>query len=340
MKSIIFFCFACLAANIAHAQTLEYEFAAILPLDKMSVERDYSRKNPDSLMQMHTIKFVDETMYNNDGAMPFYTKIMQEEEKRNISFCFDKDCINYPNHSEPAWNYKSLDTIAVKDSFSGERLKVLSNAIFEDNIRGYLLLHKIKYDTITKKMSIKIEQMATVERVYGYTRTYDKMLFWTRLNNEKPIKPFNIKDTNIVWAKRATLSIADSSMIENKKQPPFSKILIENAKNKVYKLYSSIDQGWQVPLDDDEDSSDRLLFSTTDTIITYDPVTYQEHIKVVHSEYLKQENIKCLRFKLLYYFDEKSFQIGCTIERIGIEEDLKDKNGVFIQRRAFVYIKP
>jgi hypothetical protein len=324
MKNLLFLLF-CLSANAVRAQTYDYEFTAIVPLDKLEVERN-DRTYQDSLIRMHTIKFVNEDLENvlyND----FFHAISNNLMAQNILGFYDEKTeyrISISSHNSTPIQFIHYDTIQLSMDTtlpSYEQITTERHRFQEDNMIGYALQHKITYNAENHEFKVKIQSIAPVERIKGYkTGYYNRPLFWTDLNNNNPISSFNIRDTNIVWAKRATISMPDSVMRTPSNQSDFSKILLKDAKKNAFTTYSYLD--WlNTPLLEDE--LHRILFPTQN-----DSLAFQE------------KTIKRLRFKLLYYYDEKNIQLGCKIERIGIEQDMKSNKGKFEHRSAVFYIKP
>jgi hypothetical protein len=318
MKNLLFL-LLCLSANAVRAQTYDYEFTAIVPLDAMTVEYNAERAYQDSLIRMHTIKYINPNSTDSD-YLELYYNIIGGIRNKEISGFYDKnmqDPFILDSHIITPEKFMQYDTI--QTNTSKENPFLIKPHKFQDTaIIGYALRHKISYNPQNYGITAKIVSIAFVERIKGYkTGYYNNFFCYTPLNNDQPIDAFNIRDTNIVWAKRATISMPDSVMRTPSNPSDFSKILLKDAKKNAFTTYFYLD--WMnTPLLEDE--LHRILFPTQN-----DSLAFQEN------------TVKRLRFKMIYYYNKEKIQLGCKIERIGIEQD---KKGDFKYRQVRFYIKP
>ncbi len=322
MRNFLFL--LCLSANIAAAQTYEYEFTAIVPLDAMDVEYNANRIYQDSFIKLHTFYYSKPyTDYNDDLGLCLDIKnalIMHEipgfyDEKMEHPFILDP-------HILPPKEFVAYDTLPAGANSSAQQQFQLQKHLFSmESIVGYALQHKIIYNAQNQSIAAKISSIAFVERVKGYkTGYYHKFYCWTPLNNEEPINALNIRDTNLVWAKLVTISMPDSALITPTNANTFSGILLKDVKQNKLTTYNTLD--WiHTPLSEEE-INDILLPTQKDSL------SFQENAP------------KRLRFKLIYYYNKENMQLGCKVERIGIEQDVKTSKGDFERRQALFYIKP
>jgi gliding motility associated protien GldN len=107
---------------------------------------------------------------------------------------------------------------------------------------------------------------------------------------------------------------------------PFINIIMDAAKNKEVSLYSTVDgDEFKTALTAEEAKN---IGSSVDTVVTYNPETYEEQIKVVANE-LNFEDIKRFRVKEVWFFDKESSTLQCRILGIAPIKEVKDDKGNF-----------
>lgn len=111
---------------------------------------------------------------------------------------------------------------------------------------------------------------------------------------------------------------------------PFFKIVLDKIKSKAITVYSAEDDNFTTPLcwADIE-----KMTSTQDTVITFDPETYEEQIQVVTNE-INVDDVKKYRIKEMWYFDSQYSTMRVRI--LGIAPII----GVFDEMGNFRYEKP
>lgn len=158
------------------------------------------------------------------------------------------------------------------------------------------------------------------------------------LTDEKPILPYDpVREADIFWEKRIW-RVIDTR--EKMNQPfmyperPFSKILLDAAMNGDITVYSTEDDKFSYPLSPEEVAAKT---SSTDTISTFDPDTYEEIIEVVQND-LNPEDIKRFRVKEIWFFDEESSTMQVRILGIAPLRDVADDNGNFLYEDPMFWV--
>lgn len=83
--------------------------------------------------------------------------------------------------------------------------------------------------------------------------------------------------------------------------------------------------------------SERMeILGKTDTIVTYDPETYAETVKVVHISY-NPDDIRQLRLSQNWYWDEKRWRLSIHLEAVGVMRDSYDDWDNFRFSRVLFY---
>ncbi len=138
----------------------------------------------------------------------------------------------------------------------------------------------------------------------------------------------HIREADVFWEKRIW-RIIDVREKMNKPftwpENPFINILLNAAMEGEVQLYSTLDDKFTTKLEIDEVSS---MGSSVDTIITFDPDTYEEKIKVVRND-LNWEDIKRFRLKEVWFFDEETSMLQVRLLGIAPLKEEYDDNGNF-----------
>ncbi len=115
---------------------------------------------------------------------------------------------------------------------------------------------------------------------------------------------------------------------------PFFSILMEAAMEGDITVYSVDDDKFSYKLEPDEVAS---MGATVDTVITFDPETYEENVQVVRNE-LNPEDVKRFRVKEVWFFDEEISALQVRILGIAPLIDVKDDNGNFRYEKPMFWV--
>ena len=159
-----------------------------------------------------------------------------------------------------------------------------------------------------------------------------------RITLEKRVLPYDhIREADIFWEKRIWRVI---DIREKMNLPfaypdrPFFTILMEAAKNGEITVYSTEDDKFTNPLKPEEVAQ---MGASVDTIITFDPETYEEQIKVVTNE-INPEDVKRFRIKEVWFFDEETSTMQVRVLGIAPLLDETDDNGNFLYELPMFWI--
>ena len=148
-----------------------------------------------------------------------------------------------------------------------------------------------------------------------------------RIINERRVLPYDpIREADIFWEKRIWRIIdvrEKMNLTFAYPEMPFFKILMDAATEGEITAYGTDDDKFSYPLEPDEVAS---MGATVDTIITFDPETYEEQIQVVRND-LNPEDIKQFRVKEVWFFDEESSRLDVRILGMAPLRDEYDENG-------------
>jgi len=148
------------------------------------------------------------------------------------------------------------------------------------------------------------------------------------IKERKLLRYDHIREADVFWEKRIW-RIIDVREKMNKHftwpELPFINIILDAAMEDQIQLYSTIDDKFKTELEVDEVSS---MGTSVDTIITFDPDTYEEKIKVVRND-LNWEDIKRFRLKEVWFFDEETSMMLVRILGVAPLKEEYDDNGNF-----------
>lgn len=159
-----------------------------------------------------------------------------------------------------------------------------------------------------------------------------------RITFEKRVLPYDhVREADIFWEKRIwrVIDIREKMNLPFAyPERPFFTILMEAAKNDEITVYNVIDDKFTTPLNPEEVAQ---MGASVDTVITFDPETYEEQIQVVTNE-LNPEEIKRFRIKEVWFFDEETSTLQVRILGIAPLRDVKDDNGNFLFEQPMFWV--
>ncbi|GJM33999.1 MAG: hypothetical protein DHS20C18_30000 [Saprospiraceae bacterium] len=155
---------------------------------------------------------------------------------------------------------------------------------------------------------------------------------------EKRILPYDhVREADIFWEKRIwrVIDVREKMNLPFAYEDrPFFTILMDAAENDEITVYSTEDDKFTAKLQPDEVSA---MGATIDTVITFDPETYEEQIQIVRNE-LNPEDVKRFRIKEVWFFDEETSTLQVRILGIAPLIDVKDDNGNFKYEKPMFWV--
>jgi gliding motility associated protien GldN len=117
-------------------------------------------------------------------------------------------------------------------------------------------------------------------------------------------------------------------------EEPFFKILMDAAKVGAIPAYNVEDDKFTSRLDTTEILQ---IGASVDTIVQFDPETYEETVKIVVNE-INPEDVKRFRVKEVWYFDRELSQMKVRILGIAPLLDKKDAEGNFLYEQPLFWV--
>lgn len=146
-----------------------------------------------------------------------------------------------------------------------------------------------------------------------------------------------IRESDIFWEKRVWRII---DVREKMNLPfaypeePFFRLLSDAAANGEMPVYSVDDDKFTKRLSTDDVLS---MLSKTDTIVTFDPETYEEKVQIVRND-INWADVKRFRIKEIWFFDKETSTLQVRILGIAPLIDVKDSEGNFRYEKAMFWV--
>lgn len=227
--------------------------------------------------------------------------------------------------------YPRLDTVVTFDpeTYEEKLAVVKQDPDPYHDFRAWRLRQVLCYHKKSATWSTRVEAIAPllILRSAQGDSVGLRPLFWFKPEDKRP----KLRSNDIVWAKSTktrqlkTLVPIDPVKpvkINDGYRNPVPHLIQEIANNPKTPVYDSWEQR---PLRPEERS--RIL-SRTDTIVTFDPETYEEKVKVVHNE-LDLSHIHQLRLYQTWYWDERRRRLSICLDWVAPMFDVHDVNGNF-----------
>ncbi len=155
---------------------------------------------------------------------------------------------------------------------------------------------------------------------------------------EKPVLAYDhVREADIFWEKRIwrVIDIREKMNLPFAyPERPFFSILMDAATSSEITVYSTEDDKFTSQLTPDEVAS---MGATIDTVITFDPETYEEQIQVVRND-INPEDVKRFRLKEVWFFDEETSTLQVRILGIAPLIDKTDDNGNFLYEKPMFWV--
>ena len=159
-----------------------------------------------------------------------------------------------------------------------------------------------------------------------------------RITGDKRLLPYDhVREADIFWEKRIwrVIDIREKMNLPFAyPERPFFSILMDAATGGEITVYSTEDDKFSSKLTPDEVAS---MGATIDTVITFDPETYEEQIQVVRND-INPEDVKRFRVKEVWFFDEETSTLQVRVLGIAPLIDKTDENGNFLYEKPMFWV--
>lgn len=159
-----------------------------------------------------------------------------------------------------------------------------------------------------------------------------------RTTVEKRVLPYDhVREADIFWEKRIwrVIDIREKMNLPFAyPERPFFSILMDAAISGEITVYNTEDDKFTNPLTPSEVAQ---IGASVDTVITFDPETYEEQIQVVRND-LNPEDVKRFRIKEVWFFDEETSTMQVRILGIAPLLDVLDDQGNFRYEKPMFWV--
>jgi gliding motility associated protien GldN len=184
---------------------------------------------------------------------------------------------------------------------------------------------------------IETEQTETGPEVLPGEMPLDDVVKKEVMMQRKVLAYQPIRESDIFWEKRVWRII---DVREKMNLPfaypeqPFFKIISDAATKGEMPVYSTEDDKFTKRLS----TNDVLgMLSKTDTVVTFDPETYEEKVQIVRND-INWEDVKRFRLKEIWFFDKETSTLNVRIMGIAPLIDVKDDQGNFRFERPLFWV--
>jgi gliding motility associated protien GldN len=159
-----------------------------------------------------------------------------------------------------------------------------------------------------------------------------------KLISERPVLAYDpVREADMIWERRVWRVIDVREKVNltfTYPENPFFKIINDAAIKGEISTYSTEDDKFTKLLTKEEVAT---MGASVDTIVTFDPETYEEKKQIVRNE-INWENVKQFRVKEIWFFDKESSTLQVRILGIAPLIDEYDDNGNFKFTRPMYWI--
>ncbi len=239
------------------------------------------------------------------------------------------------SHSEILNMVSYIDTVTTFDPATfEEQITIVRGSVNPDDIKSFRLNQVIFYNKKTKNFETRLISVAPI-----LDTPNSKPLFWIKMN-EAISKNFDIHSSDISWG---ALAYSKANPVEfnfmevrkNENNFDLEKRIYEQAINNEKQIESTEGYGCGTLLLPKEVSN---LYTSIDTVITFNPDTYEETIQIIKND-MKPEEVSQLRLVQEWYYNTESKKLINRLKAIAPMVNVTDENGVFKYRKPMYYIR-
>lgn len=272
---------------------------------------------------------------------PFLSALVfKDVEAGKLTIFSDAKCLQPVSASEALFH---TDTVVTFDPETYEEKTMIIHAHYDpyQEVKTWRVREILAYNQKTARWSAQVEAVAPLRIIR--TTEGDSVgiqpFFWIPVG-QKTIK---LSNNNIVWAKQVKsrapynyFRIDDGTPVkitDGFKNPLEHqiKVLGNDLKTPFYDYLN------EKPLTPAERSA---MLVQVDTVVTFDPETYEEKVQVVRNE-LNTDDIQQIRLVHQWYWDEKRSRLSIVLEAVGMMHDvtknLNNYYGEFRYTTPFFY---
>jgi hypothetical protein len=286
-----------------------------------------------------TLKLLRTEQNELDWQYPYLAHLVYAAAvSKKLPIYKDPEC-KIPVDVYDAYPGTGLDTLIVfnPETYEENLQLVRKKLNIEGDFVGWRLRQILFYNTKKAVWGTKVVALAPLMHSRKEDSTSAlKPIFWFKADE----KPQKLSSNNIVWAKRllnkqvgTRVSAFPDKMLKYNKElsNPVEHLL---GSMKAYPKIVVYGPNNEKPLTPKERTD--LMAPRVDTIVIFDPETYEEKIKAVQNE-LNPDDIDQLRLIQHWYWDERRGRLSITLEAVGLMIKVLDDFGEYRYSRLLCY---
>jgi hypothetical protein len=287
----------------------------------------FNGRNSSKILKYQVTNF--NRSHNDDHSL--FDKVLRSRD--DIKLYKESSLETVCTKEEVEYDIGRVDTIITFDPNTKEELvQVVVNALSLEDIKGFRVRQVIYYSK--KAMAFKSVALAVAPLLYEYgeeapSRASLKPIFWMKATAVNSVP--NLASLDVTWAKRMYRDFDLSTVKVIKQEQDIAKIIAimmtdfraNPEKTKIAHTFDS--DGTEYFSSKDV----KGLGASIDTIITFDPITFKEEVKVVETK-MDDKSIKKLRLIQDWVWNDKTQSL--SIRYVGFAPIINrvDNDGKFL----------
>lgn len=249
-----------------------------------------------------------------------------------------KDQLSYQAYQEIIQQEVTETKIGFDPETYEQIIKVIKEKLNNSNIDQFRLKQILSYNAKTNQLKISPVAIAPLQTIDKFISIEEKALFWIPI--KEVFKMINLDASSINWAKRFDKDIPANAIKTIKGTKGLSNILMDMTMK--YKENPSTVQMYQIKGDNNQFviANPKILQDFgggLDTIITFDPQTFEEIVQVVETS-IEVEQLHKIRVTQDWAWDEKTQSMQIRVFSFSPILYEADRNGNYSDTPCY-YIK-
>jgi hypothetical protein len=234
----------------------------------------------------------------------------------------------------------SIDTVITFNPENyEERMQVIRNEMNSDDIQGFRTSQLIYFDKKSGKFNTQLLALAPMVSMTDNQGNVvgKKPIAW--LEMPKAASDVSVKNQDIIWSallidKANSLIVKDLSIKMDDRKKKLNELVLQEASSSKHPVESSGGYGCGEML---TQKDLQTMFSSVDTVITFDPETYKETIQIIKND-ISPADVKTVALVQEWYFDNRRKILANRLKAIGPMVDKTDENGNFLYSKIMYYL--
>lgn len=241
---------------------------------------------------------------------------------------------------QDAFGKSSIDTLTTFDPITYREKKVVVKTDPKYQVKAFKIRQWWYYNKEKESLESIVQAIAPIiQSIKNDSPISQKVLFWIEMKQDAK-KEYSYNDPAVIWAKEtlSTLSFKEVKRKKGRSKKTLKNLTYKDPKNGKGRIVEN--DSWYPYCADQLDKNDieNILAPTVDTVITYDPETYNENLKIVKYKKVKYKDFEYFRVLQHWYFDKSTNTLASKVISVGPLKDVFNEEGKLRFRKALYYI--